>query len=848
MKLLARFLALALLALAPASVQGDGIGNNGFAGDQFGSVALVQPASGVPFADNLTPATTTGMRAGFQAMQAGTRNMRVAVMGDSTERGVDETASPYGSQYPLSIAEQLAILFRSDGIPAGANNWYGISGTNLSDYDLRDHRFSAGGTAAVGSTIVQGGAGLSMSSATATASFTPQQPVSSCDVYTLQFSGFNGATLAANVDGGAATNIVQNATTTIRQTTISLGSVGTHTVAVNWVSGSNALYGIDCQDATRKEITIRQWGISGGTTSSMVDNTGSPHAGRLNQLGLNSVDLVMGDYGLVNSWRLNRSVANVIIDLTTLFDAIKAAGADFIFVEPPFDSSPTGNAANQQQYVDAAAALAISKGGIVFRTRQALVSKTVSDSYGYTVANDAVHYRIYGEAFRAALLKPVIRYGMGLTPFPDWIVDTAGTTFDFANNRMYAGGAQDTLANDSQNHLLTTRSQSNIHPYSGSLLAGVNWGSVGLGASSTGIVGPDGAATAFKINEADFNGRHLLYGNGAGAATLTIPADAVITISCTLKAAERGFAILSGLDGIATNGFFASVNLTTGAVATVASTLSGPAGTGTFVYATSVDRGNGWWTFSATGKLNAGATALYPALDVSNTLGANSYQGVPGNGIYASSCNAVVNQTGLIPTASVGLETTAQPSSTLFGTSWTQLPLTGSNALTLSGGVYTNAAASGQQAGYFTANQNAGQNVSRIGATWKFTNVGAGNNGAATVVVWKDQPISTGSPVDSGMHLAIGRSNWVFGKILNGNPVVTVASGTFSPALSYGVPLTVDVRINGSTATVNLPDGTKQDVTDPDISAAAGPWATIEAFQNDAAADDRTGFYKAWLN
>lgn len=804
-------------------------------------------ASGVPFADNLKPATTSKILAGYQAMLAGTRNMRVAVMGDSSERSVDETASPYGSQYPLSIAEQLATLFRSDGIAAGANNWYGISGTSLSDYDLRDDRFLASGTAAVGSTIVQGGAGLSMSSATAAASFTPQQPVSSCDIYTLQFVGFNGATLAANVDGGTATNIVQNTTTTIRQTTISAGSVGTHTVNVNWASGSNALYGIDCQDATRKEITFRQWGISGGTSSSMIDNTGSPQAGRLNQLALSPVDLVLGDFGLINSWRLNRSVANVVLDLTTLFDAIKAAGADFIFVEPPFDSSSTGNTANQQQYVDAAAALAISKGGIVFRTRQALVSKTVSDSYGYTVANDAVHYRIYGEAFRAALLKPVIRYGMGLTPFPSWIVDTSGTTFDFANNRIYAGGAQDTLANDSQNHLVTSRSQSNIHPYSGSLLAGVNWGALGLEASSTGIIGPDGAATAFKINESNLNGRHLLYGNGVAAATLPIPADAVITISCTLKAAERGFAIVSGLDNTATNGFFASVNLTTGAVATVASTFAGSSGTGTFVYATSVDRGNGWWTFSATGKLNAGATALYPALDLSNTLGSNSYQGVPGNGIYASSCNAVVNQTGLIPTASVGLETTAQPSSTLSGTSWTLLPLTGSNALTLSGGVYTNAASSGQQAGYFTANQNAGQNVSRIGATWKFTNVGAGANGAATVVVWKTQPISTGSPPDAGVHLAIGRSGWIFGKILGGNPVVTVASGTFSPPLAYDVPLTLDVAINGATATVDMPDGTTQIITDADIAAAAGPWATIEAFQNDAAADDRTGFLKSWL-
>lgn len=802
----------------------------------------------VPFTTNLSPATTTQIRAGYQAMLAGTRNMNIAVMEDSTGRGVDETASPYGSQYPLSVAEQLAILFRSDGIAAGANNWYGISGFDFADYTDRDSRVAATGatTAFAIAVPIQGGSEIEFPTAAGTWSFTPQQPVSSCQIYYQDSTA--GRQFSWDVDGGAATTITTAGLNTIASATIPLGSVGTHTIRLTWVAAFVRIYGIDCQDATRKEVTIRQWSISGGTTSNMIDNTGTPNSGRLRQMDLNRPDVVAGDFGIINSWRLSRSIANVVLDLTTLFDAIKAAGADFIFVEPPFDSSSDGNAAIQQQYVDAAAALAISKGGIVFRTRQALTSKTVSDSYGYTVANDAVHYRIYGESFRAALMKPMFRYGMGLTPFPDWIVDTTGTTFDFANGRMYTGGTQDTLANDTQNHLVSLRSQSNIHPYSGSLLAGVNWGAIGLGTSGTGVVGPDGAATAFKVVEDGSLGRHLLFGNGAGAATLPIPADSVITIGCTLKAAEDGFAILNGLDNTGANGFFASVNLTTGAVATTGSGFSGTAGAGaTFIYATSTDRGNGWWTFSVTGKLPAAATALYPGLDLSNALGANNYQGVPGNGIYASSCNAVVNQTGLIPTASVGLETSAQPSAQLFGTSWTQLPLTGANALTLSGGVYTNAAASGQQAGYLNANQNTGQNVSRIGASWKFTNVGAGNNGAATVVIWKTQPISTVAAPDSGMHLAISRSNWVFGKIIGGNPVVTVASGSFSPALNYGVPLTVDVRINGTTATVNLPDGTTQVVTDADISAAAGPWATIEAFQNDAAADDRIGFYKSWL-
>lgn len=432
----------------------------------------------------------------------------------------------------------------------------------------------------------------------------------------------------------------------------------------------------------------------------------------------------------------------------------------------------------------------------------------------------------------------------GSTSRPSWVPAGTTTVFDYESGQSYFNGTVDTLANDSLNYLVTSQSQTNVLPYAGDLRAGTTWSVIGLGASTTGIADPIGGTGAFKIVEDASNGRHLLY--SLNATGLTIPADSTLTAVFVLKAAERGFAIITVQDS-GGNNFFASVNLTDGSVATVGSGLSGKTGTATYIGGTSTSLGDGWWMFSIAGKVDSAATAAFGALDLSNTLGSNSYQGVAGSGINAWCCDVVLGATGTIPMPSVGLETTAQPTSQALGTSWELLPQTGNNSLRLSGGVLTNAAASGQQAGYLTFNQNNGQNVSRIGATWKFTNVGAGSNGAATVVIWKDHPITTASPVDSGMHLAIGRSNWVFGKIIGGNPVETVASGTFSPALAYDTPLTVDVRINGSTATVSLPDGTTQDITDADISAAAGPWACIEAFQNDAAADDRTGFYKSWF-
>jgi hypothetical protein len=365
-----------------------------------------------PFFNNAGAANFTKVLAGYTAMKAGTRNMNIAIMGNSTDRGVDETAVPYNSQYPLSLAEQLAKLFRADGIPSGANNWYGISGTSLNDYVIRDSRVTVAGTAAAGSSIIQGGGDIGLSSATAQVTFTPQQNCNAADIYAYDF--FAGATVSWRVDGGAPTNIVQVGNNTIRKSTIALGAVGPHTVAINWVSGNNVFFGIDCYDNTRKEVTFRQWAISGGTTASMIDNTGAPHAGRLQQITNFPVDLALGDIGLVNSWRNAVAVATVKTQAETLIDAVHTAGGDFIFCVPPFDSSSAGNSANQQQYIDAVVASCIAKGCAVFDIRSAWKSKAASDAAGYSSAADAVHPTIAGQASRALLLRSGLRFGMGL--------------------------------------------------------------------------------------------------------------------------------------------------------------------------------------------------------------------------------------------------------------------------------------------------------------------------------------------------------------------------------------------------------------------------------------------------
>ena len=369
---------------------------------------------GVPLVLNLNKLNTTKILAGYNAMKAGTRNMGIAIMGNSTDRGVDETASPYNLQYTNSLAEYLAAQFRAEGIPSGANNWYGISGTSLTDYKNRDGRLTTAGTAAMGSAVIQGGAGLSMSSATAAMSFTPQGQWKVAEIFTMQNSAFNGATLAANIDGGANTNIVQDATNTIRKTILTAASLGTHTINISWVSGANALYGINCYDDSRKEVTIHQWAQSGGTLSQMVDDTGTPSAGRIRQMTLFSVDLSLGDGGMVNTWRNNISVATAQTQFDAWIDAVKNAGADFIWCVPPFDSGSAGNTANQQQYIDMGYARCLVKNVPIFDIRKRWQTKADADAAGYTSAADFTHPRALGQADRAIWLKKAIKYGMNL--------------------------------------------------------------------------------------------------------------------------------------------------------------------------------------------------------------------------------------------------------------------------------------------------------------------------------------------------------------------------------------------------------------------------------------------------
>ncbi len=354
---------------------------------------------------NINSATSANFRAAYIAQAA---NVPVAFMGDSTMRGVDETAVPYNAQYPNAGPMKLAALLNAAGINAGANNWYGLSGTTFNDYIIRDSRVAASGLATTGSQQCQGGANVFFNAGASTFSFTPQFNTTKADIYWRD--GGAGNTFSWAVDGGAATNLTTTGVAQFVKTTISLGAAAIHTILLSQVLGSPQIYGIDCYDDTagRKEITLRQWGTSGATSGIIISNVGTPGAGRLQQLSNYPPKLVISECGLVNDWRLSTAVATSKANMLTLINAVKAVGSDFWFLTPPYDGSALGLVANQDAYVQAMYELAVSSNVGLLDIRKLWLSAANELATGLT--GDSVHPTIaLGYPSQAQLIYSAIR-------------------------------------------------------------------------------------------------------------------------------------------------------------------------------------------------------------------------------------------------------------------------------------------------------------------------------------------------------------------------------------------------------------------------------------------------------
>jgi hypothetical protein len=201
--------------------------------------------------------------------------------------------------------------------------------------------------------------------------------------------GAAGRNFTWAIDGGSTTAVNSSGTTQIVKTTVSAGAAGSHTLNLAWALGSVTVLGIDAYDDTssRRELSIWNWGISGATSANLIDNTDTI-AGRLAEITFMAPDLSIIEGGVINDWRNSLGTAATIANLTTLFTTCQAVG-DVIYFTPRFDNAGTGDAANQNAYVAAATALAVSMGIPVHDNRSLLGSFAISNTAGFY--SDTVH-------------------------------------------------------------------------------------------------------------------------------------------------------------------------------------------------------------------------------------------------------------------------------------------------------------------------------------------------------------------------------------------------------------------------------------------------------------------------
>lgn len=397
------FIAGAAMLAGMTQAQAFGLGRLG----KLGSTNAGMAAAMV----NINATTTANFKAAYIANSA---NIPVAFNGDSTMRGVDETALPYNSQYPNSGAQDLAALLNAAGINAGSNNWYGHSGVSLADYTTRDSRVAAAGGTIVGSVQCQGGSSINFPTATSSWSFTTASPCTTADIY-WRDSSTTSRIFSWEVDGGAATQVPNSGATAFGKTTIALGAQATHTITLRWVGGSVDIYGIDCYDATagRKEITVRQWAASGATSATLVGNTGAPNGGRLAQLAAFPVKLLIAEAG-PNDWRTSVSVAAFKANMLTLINAQKATGGDIWLMVPPFDGGSTGLVANQNAYVAAMYELSASENVGLLDIRKLWLSYAYEQAQGLVGVGDFIHpTKLKGYPAQAQLIYSAIRKVIG---------------------------------------------------------------------------------------------------------------------------------------------------------------------------------------------------------------------------------------------------------------------------------------------------------------------------------------------------------------------------------------------------------------------------------------------------
>ncbi|BAK66410.1 hypothetical protein SLG_17350 [Sphingobium sp. SYK-6] len=364
-----------------------------------------------PAVSGLTLANTAAIRAGFAAVRAGTRDMRIITIGDSTTAtgGVVTGNSRYHS-WPA----RMARLLRDGGLATSHENLVGFAGQSSADNantSFPNFTFT-GQCNPVEDSL---GGKIFGQSTTGTFTFTPSENVTGFRV--LYTKSTSAGVFSWKVNGGAATNVNRQigagyalGELIVDAATVpALATPGLHTISFSWVSGYHAVISVEGLRDERL-VNVYNAAISSSKAVDWPTPTGRPYY-RKELLQTEQADLVIINLG-INDWRAGNWTSAYNTALQSLITSAKAGGSDVILLCPCPSAESSGesiSAVRQLAYNDAILALAASNDVPVVNLRSFYGNGDAAVSAGYLLA-DGIHQTQEGYAATAALMAGTLVY------------------------------------------------------------------------------------------------------------------------------------------------------------------------------------------------------------------------------------------------------------------------------------------------------------------------------------------------------------------------------------------------------------------------------------------------------
>lgn len=209
------------------------------------------------------------------AAKAGSGLAKVGVRGDSISFGY-YTSNPLTKSFPGLLAANLQAAYADGG--SGFNGAYHTS-TILTDAGVASNVVTAWTTAAAlwaktgtwtTAALSVGPGGVALQSTVAASSVTIPFRGTSLKIYTLVNGAADTATFTYAIDGGSATTITDASSggvKTVRVTTVTGLSAGTHSVVITKGSGSAVLYLIGIEGSNATGVLVNNFAAPGATGS-----------------------------------------------------------------------------------------------------------------------------------------------------------------------------------------------------------------------------------------------------------------------------------------------------------------------------------------------------------------------------------------------------------------------------------------------------------------------------------------------------------------------------------------------------------------------------------------------------